>query len=435
MTDSTQTSTCTQCRVTSPWNAAFQQIGYGKKLRTLCPYCVREEHRRVFHRQLIHLGFLVLLVTFVALVTTVNIGWLLLNFILLIVMAWMTILPHEAGHALAARLMGFAVDRIVVGFGRKLTTVTLFGVPIEIHMYPTSGATHIAIRDVPYARWKWALIVLAGPLANLLLLWLAVSAGSALWLSESIEHGPAPVSAFIAANLLILIGNLWPSYVASDTGKTPTDGAQLLALATGKPYDFAEAERNRNLMRLQWLFEQQRWNDVETHAARYLEASPDDYPIQVTLSAALINLGRLDEARELLERLMARSPPHEWHRAVAANNLAWLLLLSDDPALAERARSLAASAYEFMPWEPFIISSYACTHALFGDAQLATSLLTSERVRRNMNKTLASSLAGLSIAYARLDRHQEAEATLQLARTIDREGQLVSIAERRLSTK
>src|SRR5688500_1587936 len=114
MTESTQTSTCTQCRATSPWTAAFQQFGRGKKRRVLCPYCMREESRRAFHTQLIHVGFLVLLGSFVAAFgNTTNFGWLLLNFALFFVMSWATALPHEAGHALAARLMGFGVDRIV----------------------------------------------------------------------------------------------------------------------------------------------------------------------------------------------------------------------------------------------------------------------------------------------------------------------------------
>jgi tetratricopeptide (TPR) repeat protein len=430
------TSTCTQCGVSSPLTAAFQPIGRGKKQRLLCPYCVREESHRQSLMSFLNLAFLLVLGSLVAAAgKATNPGWMLLNVALFIVMSWLTILPHEAGHALAARIVGLKVDRIVIGIGRKLKTFIVMGLPIELHQYPAGGLTQIAIRDVPHIRVKWILIVFAGPFVNALLMWVAISWGDSAWQAERIEGGLAPVSTFIAANFLVALGNLWPATLMTDMGKSPTDGAQLFSLLAGKPYDFAAFERAVDVTRLQLLFEREQWSAVETQAHHYLRARPDDYSIQIQLSAALINLGKYAQARDLLENLSDREPPQPRHQAIVANNLAWLYLLLDDPVFGERALELATFAFGLLPWEPFITSTHGCSHALFGDAAIAVRSLSSVRVQKNLGKTRASSLAGLAIAYARLGRKEEARIALDAAHGIDAQAQLLSIAQRKVNER
>jgi tetratricopeptide (TPR) repeat protein len=382
---------------------------------------------------LIRVAFLLVLGSFVAaLGKTTNPGWLLINLALVTLMAWLTILPHEAGHAFIAKLVGLHVDRIVLGSGRKLGTFMLCKVPIEIHLYPAGGLTLVEVRDVPHFRWKFAAVTLAGPVVDILLLWAAITWGETAWRAERIEGGFAPVCALIAALFLGIVFNLWPMSVGTSAGKTANDGARLLSLALRKPLDFKSAGRSQDLARLNDLFAKRQWREVVQHADHYLLELPDDYAIQVTLSAALINLGDFDRSRALLEQLIDRAASNDWQRAVVANNLAWLYLLLDDDSLSERSLLLSATAYAWLPWEPFITSTHAAAQALFGDAEQAIRLFNTNRVRQGHVSTRASMFAGLAIAHARLGRTEDAMAALRLAHEIDPEAQLVGIAQRRV---
>lgn len=228
--------TCTQCRVSSPLCSAFQRIGRGKKQRILCPSCVYEEAQRQSQMRLIGFAFFLMLGSSVAaLGKTTNPGWLLINLALITLMAWLTILPHEAGHAFVAKLVGLDVDRIVLGIGRKLGTFMCFKVPIEVHLYPAGGLTLLEIRELPHFRWKFAAVTLAGPIVDILLLWAAITWGETAWRAERIEGGFAPVCALIAALCLGIVFNLWPMSVGTSAGSTANDGARLLSLPSWMP--------------------------------------------------------------------------------------------------------------------------------------------------------------------------------------------------------
>ena len=433
MQASEEIRTCTQCRVSSPLSTAFHEIGRGRKRRVLCPSCVKEDVHRQSQMTLIGFAFLLLLGSFVAVVgKATNPGWLLINLALVTLMAWLTILPHEAGHAFVAKLVGLHVHRIVLGIGQRMGTFKLSGVPIEVHLYPAGGLTLITIRDVPHLRWKLAAVTFAGPFVDILLLWAAITWGEAAWRAERIEGGLAPVCALIAALFLQIVFNLWPSRVATSVGRTSSDGARLVELALRKPIDFAGVRRAQELAALNDRFENRQWQEVIKLADRHLDDFPEDYAIQVTLSAALINMGDLDRARRVLERLMNQEPPHEWQGAVAANNLAWIYLLLDDDSLSEKCLSLSASAYAMLPWEPFITSTHAAAQAVFGDAEKAIRLFNTERVRKSHEAAHASVSAGLAIACMRLGHSEQASAALRRALGIDPTTQLIKVARRRL---
>ncbi|MCS1408664.1 MAG: Regulator of sigma-E protease RseP [Verrucomicrobia subdivision 3 bacterium] len=78
------------------------------------------------------------------------------------------IIPHEFGHAVAARACGLKVFRIHMGFGRTFLRRPVLGFETEFKVIPLGGST-IALPVTDKFRRKWFLYVLAGPTANLLL--------------------------------------------------------------------------------------------------------------------------------------------------------------------------------------------------------------------------------------------------------------------------
>jgi regulator of sigma E protease len=89
---------------------------------------------------------------------------------------------HEAGHFLAARALGAKVEVFSIGFGRRLWGVERGGTDYRVSLVPLGGYVRIvglgpdestvtgtqAEQVELLARWKRALILVAGPIANVL---------------------------------------------------------------------------------------------------------------------------------------------------------------------------------------------------------------------------------------------------------------------------
>lgn len=110
----------------------------------------------------------------------------------------------------------------------------------------------------------------------------------------------------------------------------------------------------------------------------WLEAHPDDVPLQVHLANTYLLLDRPQEARAAFAKVIQSSPDH----ALALNNLAWLLR-EENPG---RAVGLAERALKLTPEDPRVMETLAVT--LLNDGQTARALAllrdASERAPNNL---------------------------------------------------
>lgn len=74
---------------------------------------------------------------------------------------WPLLLIHELGHAVCARLFGFPVTGVVVGFGRVIWAGEVRGVYVELRVFPLEGFT--STYSPRGARLKNAAVYFAGP--------------------------------------------------------------------------------------------------------------------------------------------------------------------------------------------------------------------------------------------------------------------------------
>jgi tetratricopeptide (TPR) repeat protein len=322
---------CDSCGRPAPEGAPFRRVRGGHR----CPACLgRRQH--LWHR-LAWLGFLTL--TSVGLVAAARHGrpgWglaaaLALSMSLFLALLPAVILSHEAGHALAAWLLGLRVFSFTVGHGRLLGWVRLLGVRWQLRVMPNAGLVEAAHPTLRFCRLKQFLVVLAGPLTNALLM------AAALWwwpptvLYRRALAGELAVGHFVAltfawANFLSLLGTLLPIQLRQGGRLFSSDGRELLKIPF---YPRAGLEGSHSL-----YFARQgdecMWEGRYAEALAWYERGLALYPDQIinAYGAAVARLGlrQLDEARKGLDALRAREDLTPAFRTLLSDAVATVVL-------------------------------------------------------------------------------------------------------------
>jgi len=201
------------------------------RTKTYCPNCYARFYRRVLQFVLVLTVVLGLLgATVLWRDPTSSTGRLFLNALFFQAFIIATILPHEFGHAFMARLVGFQVSRIVVGFGRVLFECKLFGFQVSFRRIPYGGITVAHVTRTEWVRTRYLLFVLAGPMANAALAAIAFSVYGVRLTSLTLESPTDWPSLFILANLIVVLENLFPFVYPSPYGRLPSDGLALFQI-------------------------------------------------------------------------------------------------------------------------------------------------------------------------------------------------------------
>jgi membrane-associated protease RseP (regulator of RpoE activity) len=134
-------------------------------------------------------------------------GWVVIKISIALVFFYLSIVPHELGHALAARLLGWRVFKISLGLGRTVVSRKLAGLRFELNTWPVGGVAWFGSPTIAFYRTKLSLIVLAGPFMNLVLT-------GALFFSLYPDHsfsavrgsGLEPLFLLLYANAALVVG-------------------------------------------------------------------------------------------------------------------------------------------------------------------------------------------------------------------------------------
>jgi hypothetical protein len=169
---------------------------------------------------------------------------------LLFVFFWVPLLfIHEFGHAIMAKLLGWRVERIVIGFGRVLAHTRLLGAPMEIRMIPLEGFVQIAPKTITLARFKHALIYFAGPGIELLAFFIIMImlGGFEQMFIITDDYIRIALQSFAFAALAGALINLIPIGIITQDGSTPNDGMGILLclFSSGADYKIWIKEANK----------------------------------------------------------------------------------------------------------------------------------------------------------------------------------------------
>lgn len=136
---------------------------------------------------------------------------------------------HEAGHALAAHLLGWSVEEVVVGFGSVVARFGVLGVPCTLKTYPLGGAVRPVPLSLRQVRARSALIYLAGPASEFaLVVSLTALVGFDAMTTVSDSVAVIAAQAIALAALIDVFTNLVPTRVETERGEGLTDGLGAL---------------------------------------------------------------------------------------------------------------------------------------------------------------------------------------------------------------
>jgi hypothetical protein len=149
---------------------------------------------------------------------------------LLIVLFWIPLLAlHEAGHAVAAALLNWHVDQVVVGMGRLVHAFRVGTAAVEIRLFPVEGFVRCAPRDLRRPQLKQACIYFAGPGVELLLaLVILLVVGPDRLLTKTTDYLLIGWQSLAAAGAAQGVLNLIPQSLKTPRGEIPNDGLGIL---------------------------------------------------------------------------------------------------------------------------------------------------------------------------------------------------------------
>ena len=174
---------------------------------------------------------------------------------LLFVIFWIPLLfIHEFGHAIMAKILGWRVERIVIGFGKVLTKIKLMNAPMEIRTIPLEGFVQIAPKNLNLARFKHALIYFAGPGVELLVFFIIMQSLGGLdqLLTITNDYQRIALQSLAFAALAGAVINLIPIGIITKDGSTPNDGLGIILCLFSTNMDYklwireSEQQRRKN---------------------------------------------------------------------------------------------------------------------------------------------------------------------------------------------
>ncbi len=423
---------CSGCGVASQLHDAFQSEP--NSIRKFCPPCWK---RRDEANERIYLGTYVCLGVIGIVLAAMNSQWgfLLLTFFLFHVFGILGTVPHELGHALAARALNLHVFQVVVGVGKKLFECRILGVLVEFRAIPYGGYTLALPLDAQNFRLRHFIYALAGPVANLIVALIILA--SVGW-DHVIDFRPheklSPWSLFFASNALIFLSNLIPRAYPSATGWTVSDGLHLIRALTMKQDDVNQLRSAAFAMH--WTAARENGNTrlAAEWIDKGLKEFPEDRALRINHAIDLLEAGQLNEARALFKNILDEADADDIAaRAQLMNEIACVDALTATRELLDDADAYSDYAVKVFPWSAAIKGARGAVFVQRGQLAEGIPLLeqalegSDERWRRAQYACL------LAIAKIRRADHAKAAQYLQLARELQPPCFLLGRAERAIN--
>ena len=222
--------------------------------------------------------------------------------------AWLILtVIHEIAHAVVARVVGWRVHRLRIGFGSIVTQRVIQGIPVELRLFPIVGLVEITPGNLRSPRLKNALIYAAGPAAELAAASLLTAiVGWDNMTGDTTSYAIAAAQAFAVAALFGAGLNLLPF---SPNPGTVTDGMGILMSPFLPQLHFEQLMLKPVMDKGVELLDSGRAQEAKRLFGQVLEQRPDMLLAHAGLARAQVDLGHgeyaLSEFQVLVQNVSA----------------------------------------------------------------------------------------------------------------------------------
>lgn len=229
--------------------------------------------------------------------------YLVLNTLLFLLSLFPLVIIHESGHAFVAKVFGFRIFSVTVGYGKRLFEIKPFGITMRFNLYPLSGQTVAIPHNDKGFRLKYWLYIFGGPATHLAFILILgpifiTKASVANFLSR-----PLLLEPFLLANLFLLVMNLIPSPAKGIGPGVYTDGHQLLHIPFFKSADFSRIIGLGRQVEAIELMRVEKYAEAIVILEELIAERPDDAALKHDLAVVKLGYGDYQSALVTFEEL------------------------------------------------------------------------------------------------------------------------------------
>jgi thioredoxin-like negative regulator of GroEL len=330
---------------------------------------------------------------------------------------------HELGHVLIAKLLGWRVDEVRIGKGEKPWIIRRGGFRLKLCAWPSGGWAMVRPRTASWFRTRYFLIVLAGPVASLLVFAGFLALGSGFF-AEPLSIA-WQLSTWVALGFFVC--SVWPHQTEMYGHQVPSDGLLLWQILRMKRDQIAQNFFAHELGRVVWLIENEQPREARDQAKRVL-ALPQantDLKIQLGLAQLHSEIGDVDGAAQLYRDLLSRVPQDTdlWRDTVDA--FACLPIYHERRDLLVEACALIRRAVAQFPNAVTLRGTLGSVLFELGERVEARALLEAVCKESKAPLDIAISSGYLAVLSAEAGRYEESAALAKTARERGNEHRLV----------
>lgn len=337
--------------------------------------------------------------------------------LLLVVFVPVIVLVHEAGHAVAALLVGHRVLEVKIGAGPS-ASARLGRCRLVLGLFPVGGHVLAGSSDPSGYRGKRLVVTAAGPAMNALMFAFA----------PLIDASSSTLRDFAIVNACVLIFNLFPYSIRTPYGPQRTDGLGLVRTMSDGDWQLAEERSGFSVAEAMVAEQRGDREEAERVAEEAFARNPRSVVLRTWFGHRAITDGGYATARtiflELVDedrRAVAGGLGHREgpSRGIRLNNLAWCDLMLQDPSLVTEALDASAGAIDLLPEHPAVRGTRAFALIVGGRPGEGIDLGHAAYAKTKEAGPRALQACVLAIGYARDWRFRQAERWIDVAGRID----------------